>query len=543
MSISQDQKAVVMDKQGLEYICSCIKLLQSVPELLNDLTPSQKTVYSSYKVTELINALGENLQTYVNTSLGALNNLKKEIVQTVPSVDTAEENTIYLLKNDGDGGYSQYLLINGVVENLGSTTAINNVYTKTETDAKFALLSTLNDLIATVGGLNELKTNTKESIVKAINELNDRNYLEVLEITDKSVLDYAKTFDILTHTYFYANNCVDLPNNEHYGYCSVEVSQDPFYRDITFYSPTDGRIYVNTIGANAEGSDFGTWSGWHKHLTNNDIVDTINSSSTDNQIPSALAVKTELDKKVDKSSITSTIDDSSTDNQVPSAKSIYYNCIEGIEINQTTIDTYGTEILKYPLGIWRIKSNDIASKFTDLPDKVAGRIEITSVNPNTNISPWNTPYSYRVYNFEPYTGGNYIRKIETSGTVGVIKYDTGWQRLCTTSVADVGRTKIIFRDTTNYEAYNQDTNTYEVVNGICYLRADVKVKNKASTFNEVLNGLPMPKTLQHGMASPWSSENNNANLLFEIRNGSLLLAYGQPSQHHLINIAYPVAQS
>lgn len=330
MSISQDKKAVVIDKQGLEYICSCIKLLQSVPELLNDLTPSQKTVYSSYKVTELINALGENLQTYVNTSLGALNNLKKEIVKTVPSVDTAEENTIYLLKNDGDGGYSQYLLINGVVENLGSTTAINNVYTKTETDAKFALLSTLNDLIATVGGLNELKTNTKESIVKAINELNDRNYLEVIEITAKSVLDYAKTFDILTHTYFYANNCVDLPNNEHYGYCSVEVSQDPFYRDITFYSPTDGRIYVNTIGANADGSDFGTWSGWHKHLTNNDIVDTINSSSTDNQIPSALAVKTELDKKIDKSSIVSVLDSTVTNNQLVDGKTLVdkFNSIE-----------------------------------------------------------------------------------------------------------------------------------------------------------------------------------------------------------------------
>ena len=299
MSISQDKKAVVIDKPSLEYICSCIKLLQSVPELLNDLTPSQKTVYSSYKVTELINALGENLQTYVNTSLGALTHLKKEIVQTVPTVDTAEEDTIYLLKNDEDGGYSQYLLINGVVENLGSTTAIN-AYTKTETDAKFALLSTLNDLIATVGGLNELKTNTKESIVKAINELNDRNYLEVFEITDTSVLDYAKTFDILTHNYFYANNCVDLPNNEHYGYCSVEVSQDPLYRDITFYSPTDGRIYVNTIGANADGSDFGTWSGWHKHLTNDDIVDVIDGNSTDDTVPSALAVKTELDKKLDK---------------------------------------------------------------------------------------------------------------------------------------------------------------------------------------------------------------------------------------------------
>ena len=307
MSISQDKKAIVIDKPSLEYICSCIKLLQSVPDLLNDVLPSQKTVYSSYKVTELLNTLNTDLQTYVNTSLGALTHLKKEIVQTVPTVDTAEEDTIYLLKNDEDGGYSQYLLINGVVENLGSTTAIN-AYTKTETDAKFALLSTLNDLIATVGGLNELKTNTKESIVKAINELNDRNYLEVLEITDKSVLDYAKTFDILTHTYFYANNCVDLPNNEHYGYCSVEVSQDPLYRDITFYSPTDGRIYVNTIGANADGSGFGTWSGWHKHLTNDDIVDTINSSSPDDTVPSALAVKTELDKKVDKTTFQSELD-------------------------------------------------------------------------------------------------------------------------------------------------------------------------------------------------------------------------------------------
>lgn len=171
MAIGTDKKAVVIDRQGLEYICSCIKLLQSVPELLNDLTPSQKTVYSSYKVTELINALGENLQTYVNTSLGALTHLKKEIVQTVPTVDTAEENTIYLLKNDGDGGYSQYLLINGVVENLGSTTAVDNVYTKTETDAKFALLTTVNSLISAIGSLTNLTTTDKTSLVSAINEL------------------------------------------------------------------------------------------------------------------------------------------------------------------------------------------------------------------------------------------------------------------------------------------------------------------------------------------------------------------------------------
>lgn len=428
MSISQDKKAVVMDKQGLEYICSCIKLLQSVPELLNDLTPSQKTVYSSYKVTELINALGENLQTYVNTSLGALNNLKKEIVQAVPSVDTAEENTIYLLKNDGDGGYSQYLLINGVVENLGSTTAINNVYTKTETDAKFALLSTLNDLIATVGGLNELKTDTKESIVKAINELNDRNYLEVIEITDKSVLDYAKTFDILTHTYFYANNCVDLPNNEHYGYCSVEVSQDPLYRDITFYSPTDGRIYVNTIGANAEGSDFGTWSGWHKHLTNNDIVDTINSSSTDNQIPSALAVYDKVGKY-----------------------KIYHASDLGIT-NSTTLPEMVQLMPDYSILYVDWNPNLMAANSKWYAEDVSyGVLEI--VRNTSGFIRLEHTFLRRKFFFE----GN-INDV-TSNIMFLTK-------VCTTSVADVPLTKIKLNDGFT------GTISYTVKNGICYVKVD-----------------------------------------------------------------------
>ena len=120
---------------------------------------------------------------------------------------------------------------------------------------------------------------------------------------------------------------------------------------------------------------------------------------------------------------------------------------------------------------------------------------------------------------------------------------TAWRRVCTTSVADVPKTKIVFSDTTNYEVYNPDITTYEVVNGICYLQADVKVKNKSLTYNKVLDGIPMPKSQKNGMASAWNSNNTNANLLFEIRNGALFLAYGEPSQHHLINIAYPVENS
>lgn len=170
MSFTKNDQAVVLNKESLQYLANCIRLVHSLPDLLNDVLPSQTTTYSSYKVAELLNTLNTDLQNYVNSALGNLSHLKKEVVPVVPTNDNADEDTIYLVK-DASGGYEQYLKINGVVTSLGSTSAINNVYTKTESDAKFALLSTLNSLITTVGGLNDLTTTDKTSIVNAINEL------------------------------------------------------------------------------------------------------------------------------------------------------------------------------------------------------------------------------------------------------------------------------------------------------------------------------------------------------------------------------------
>lgn len=137
---------------------------------------------------------------------------------------------------------------------------------------------------------------TSKNIVGAINELESKHYLDVFDLQGGSVLDYAKTFGALTHNYFYANNCADLPNNMNYGYCAVDVSQDPLYRDITFYCPTSGRIYVNTIGASADLTGFGEWSGWHEFLMKKDIVTTLDDTVTNEQIPSAKALYDEIKK-------------------------------------------------------------------------------------------------------------------------------------------------------------------------------------------------------------------------------------------------------
>lgn len=170
MSFTKNDQAVVLNKESLQYLANCIRLVHSLPDLLNDVLPSQTTTYSSYKVVELLNTLNTDLQNYVNSALGNLSHLKKEVVPVAPTDSSADEDTIYLVQ-DASGGYEQYLKINGVVTSLGSTSAINNVYTKTESDAKFALLSTLNSLITVVGGLNDLTTTDKTSIVNAINEL------------------------------------------------------------------------------------------------------------------------------------------------------------------------------------------------------------------------------------------------------------------------------------------------------------------------------------------------------------------------------------
>ena len=133
---------------------------------------------------------------------------------------------------------------------------------------------------------------------------------------------------------------------------------------------------------------------------------------------------------------TDTIDINSSGTKVPNVKAVYNDVIIGKNIDQTVIDTYGTEILKYPLGIWKIGSDDIANKFADLPVKTSGRIEITSIDANTNKNPWNSSWSYRVYNFETYTGANYFRKVTASSIAGNISTDTGWKELATMDKVD-----------------------------------------------------------------------------------------------------------
>ena len=104
---------------------------------------------------------------------------------------------------------------------------------------------------------------------------------------------------------------------------------------------------------------------------------------------------------------------------------------EGVVITEDMIAYYGTEILKYPIGTWRINNKNIGNQFTDLPLKDMGSvIEIDSIDPNR--SPYENSYGYRHYIFKSSLDGIiYIRTLNSGDIAGTLQRDTGWKKVCT----------------------------------------------------------------------------------------------------------------
>ena len=100
-------------------------------------------------------------------------------------------------------------------------------------------------------------------------------------------------------------------------------------------------------------------------------------------------------------------------------------------ITSNIITKYGTEILKYPVGTWRIATVNIANQFTDLPLKDMGSvIEIDSIDPNR--SPYENSYGYRHYIFKASLDGIiYVRTLNSGDTAGTLQRDTGWKKIQT----------------------------------------------------------------------------------------------------------------
>ena len=126
---------------------------------------------------------------------------------------------------------------------------------------------------------------------------------------------------------------------------------------------------------------------------------------------------------------------------------VSWNDVSGtyIDISDSIIEKLGTEILKYPVGKYRINSTTTGNKFTDLPSDAGTTCGLIEVNGTAvGKSPFTDTWVYRMYKFECLTGTlSYIRRLNSGATAGQIELDTGWCKegqYIYTSLSELGLT-------------------------------------------------------------------------------------------------------
>lgn len=278
------------------------------------------------------------------------------------------------------------------------------------------------------------------------------------------------------------------------------------------------------------------------NTTNNVLSNHIN----DTDIHVSTTDKEKWDKvtdKVDKTDIVTTIDETSTEKQIPSAVAFYNEC-QGKPISINDINTYGTEILKYPVGRWRTNTHKTASLFSDLPVPSAFFIDIFSLNNEKNANPWNASWAYNFYVFYPLgANGCYIRSIQSGKSAGEIDYDSGWQKLCTTSVKDVPWTTISESTFTNTTFVPGGTCSYSIKNGMCHIRLN-GLTTSAGAYITAPNGtFPNPEIKITNGHYPAVTSSGNCVMCIISSSGGLTIRVPSSIGDIYTTLSYPVAES
>ena len=129
----------VFTEEAIRYLCSLIRRIDDLQDLIDDVNTVTNKTNSSFKIQEDLKDAKRELREYVNSMVSK--RLRTEIVTRLPELADIEENVMYLVgipklddKGDPTGdidGYEQYMFINGEIRALGSTKiTLTDYYTK-----------------------------------------------------------------------------------------------------------------------------------------------------------------------------------------------------------------------------------------------------------------------------------------------------------------------------------------------------------------------------------------------------------------------------
>ena len=265
-------------------------------------------------------------------------------------------------------------------------------------------------------------------------------------------------------------------------------------------------------------------------MNKGDIVDNLTDNSTDKPLSAnqGNVLDNKISKKIDKDKIVTTLDSTVTDEQVPSAKSVYDNTDNisdtRFENNPPSyyVNNYRHHVVREMKLTTAIGINNLETGLVTL---------LTYANWYDITAP--------IYQMVVHHKQILIRNSIDEDTWGK------WRKLYTTSVEDVPLTYITFTSTTNYKQSINLSLNYTVINGICYVSGGITCVTPTSSNTQTFT-LPKPKILYPyyktiGVDS--NVDDTNTVIILIKKNGELNLRKGVAGGEYRCTFSYPVSES
>ena len=259
-----------------------------------------------------------------------------------------------------------------------------------------------------------------------------------------------------------------------------------------------------------------------------DIVDNLTSTDTDKPL-SANQGKILDDKKLNKADISTIIDSSSTNDKVPSGKAVYDAIHEPILMTLSSTSDITALLTKLrslaPGTNATIKLYDNSGVLFPVTGNYIGTVSVINGNEITVICV-NHWYSQHAYTFK-------VQNDDTSISLN---------KICTTKIADVPKTDLIFTCAAGGTFTSDEDCSYFVQNGVCYVSLLGLKVNGYTYGNVITTNLPIPKL----KINPSLTDNSGVTIygkLYIDSNGNCWF-HGVPTDFISYNtFSYPVAES
>ena len=450
---------------------------------------------------------------------------------------------------------------------------VEEPYTKPEIDDMFDATSQEIDyyssLISDVVSENRLWSSKKisEEIAKSILESNEYSdnlisnlssislkYVESLPDTGDSstiyILKSASEADPDTLNLFDGTQWVTIGKFEFdmSGYVTTDdmnTKLDKKANDNEVVKVSD--ILTDTTGASNNNvlSASATVTELDKKVNKSDIVDNLTSTDTDKPLSAnqGKVLKDEVDLKandsdvIKKTDIVTTIDKSSTNDKIPSAGAIY-NKFK----NKTLQLPNGTDIIAYADTITKEDVN-VTVKLKDGLNCPYGADVIYN------------DFYYTIYNmyddkFKRIVAYD-IRKNDMYMLIKSSNVWREWRKVCTTRIKDVDITYIsTFEDETYVKPIGTNACNYHVTNGQCIVTLQTICLSTSQDFVQIVSGLPKPKiTIYSNAIDRQMTTNSGARGVFQLNTTGVLKVvcnYGDTSitggRNLYATFSYPVAE-